>query len=106
MSRVATPPPSLPTQSAALPGLLAYVQTLGLERYLSHGKRGFSSRTLALLWLVLTWRGSGRPAHLARLDDPLLAALLGEERLPTPRTLLRSLGHFPARALRAAVEAS
>ena len=106
MSSVATPPPSLPTQSAALPGLLAYVQALGVERYLRRGKRGVSSLTLALLWLVLAWRGSGRPAHLARLDDPLLAALLGEERLPTPRTLLRSLGHFPARAVRAAVEAS
>jgi hypothetical protein len=106
MSSVAAPPPSLPTQSAALPRLLAYVQALGLERYLRRRKRGFSSLTLALLWLVLAWRGSGRPAHVARLDDPLLTTLLGEERLPTPRTLLRSLGHFPARSLRAAVEAS
>lgn len=106
MNSVAAPPPSLPTHCAALPRLLAYAQTLGLERYLRRGKRGYRSLTLALLWLVLAWRGSGRPAHLARLADPLLTTLLGEEQLPAPRTLLRSLPYFPARALRAAVETS
>jgi hypothetical protein len=97
---------ALPTGSAALPRLFAYVQALGLERHLRRAKRGFASLTLALVWLTLAWRGSGRPAHVALLADPLLAALLGEGRLPSPRTLLRSLGHFPARAVRAAVEAS
>jgi hypothetical protein len=86
--------------------LFAYAQALELERHLRRAKRGFGSLTLALLWLALAWRGSGRPAHVALLRDPLLAALLGEERLPTARTLLRSLRHFPARAIRAAVEAS
>jgi hypothetical protein len=107
MAIVPTPPPAtLPTHSAPLPRLCAYTQALGLEAHLTHAKRGFASLTLALLWLALAWRGSGRPAHVALLRDPLLAALLGEERLPSARTLLRSLGHFPARALRAAVEAS
>ncbi len=99
-------PTVLPTDSTALPRLLAYTQALGLDRYLRRTKRGFTSLTLTLLWLVLAWRGSGRPAHLAQLHDPLLAALLGTERLPSPRTLLRSLHSFPARAVRAAVEAS
>ena len=106
MTSVAGAPRTLPTASATLPGLLAYTEALGLERYLRRPKRGVASLTLALLWLVLAWRGSDRPAHLPRLDDPLLAALLGEERLPSARTLQRSLPHFPARALRAAVEAS
>lgn len=98
--------PTLPTASATLPGLLAYTEALGREREQRRPKRGVASLTLALLWLVLAWRGSGRPAPLPRLDDPLLAALRGEERLPSARTLLRSLSHVPARAIRAAVEAS
>lgn len=107
MAIVATAPATtLPTRSAPLPRLVAYAQALGRERFLTRRKRGFTTLTLAVVWLVLAWWGSGRPAHLALLDDPLLVALLGAERLPTPRTLLRSLGHFPARALRAAVEAS
>jgi hypothetical protein len=106
MSSVAIAPPTLPTHSAPLPRLLAYAQTLGLERYLSRPKRGLTTLTLTLLWLVLAWRGSGRPAHLAHLHDPLRTALLGEVRLPSARTLLRSVDHFPAHALRAAVEAS
>ena len=98
--------PALPTHSAPLPRLVAYTQALGLERYLARAKRGISTLALALLWLTLAWRGSGRPAHLATLHDPLLAALLGQSRLPSSRTLLRSLSYFPARAVRAAVEAS
>src|SRR5262245_57060573 len=98
--------PTLPTARATLPGLLAYTEALGLERYLRRPKRGVASLTLALLWLILAGRGSGRPAHLPRLDDPLLAALLGAERLPSARTLLRRLSPFPAHATRAAVEAS
>ena len=103
------PPPSptaLPTNVAPLPRLFAYTQALGLERHLARAKRGISSLTLALVWLVLAWRGSGRPYHVTELDEPLLAALLGRERLPAPMTLYRSLSAFPARALRAAVEAS
>ena len=106
MAMVATPPPArLPTHSASLPRLLASTQALGLERYLTRAKRGFTTLTLARLGLAWAGRGSGRPAPLALRDDPLLVALLGEARLPRARTLLRSLGHFPARALRAAVEA-
>lgn len=92
-------------QRAAAP-VVAYTQALGLERSLARAKRGVSTLALALLWLALAWRGSGRPTHLALLHDPLLAALIGRPQLPSPRTLLRSLGYFPARAVRAAVEAS
>lgn len=107
MAIVAPPPPAiLPTAVAPLPRLLAYTQTLGLERHLSRARRGISTLALALVWLVLAWRGSGRPYHLTGLDDPLLAALLGRSRLPAPTTLYRSLALFPARAVRAAVETS
>lgn len=41
--------------------------------------------------LTLAWRGSGCPDHLATLDEPLLPALLGRDRLPGPQTLYRSL---------------
>lgn len=103
-------PPSVPsvrpTNVAPLPRLLAYTQALGLEPYLARAKRGISTLALALVWLTLAWRGSGRPHHLAGMDEPLLAALLGHTRLPAPMTLYRSLGIFPARAVRAAVEAS
>jgi hypothetical protein len=43
---------------------------------------------------------------LRYLADPLLAALLGLARVPTPQTLHRSLAYFPAHAVRAAVEAA
>jgi hypothetical protein len=86
--------------------LLAYAQSLGLERHLCRPKRGVPTLALALLWLVLAWRGSGRPEHLAHLDEPLLAALLGTARLPCPRTLRRSADHFAARDVRRAVEAA
>jgi hypothetical protein len=95
-----------PTNLAPLPGLFAYAQGLGLERELSRPKRGIPTLVLALLWLTLAWRGSGRPERVAALDEPFLAALLGLPGLPDPRTLHRSLAYFPARALRAAVEAA
>jgi Transposase DDE domain len=76
-----------------------------LERWLARPKRGLPTLVLSLLWLTLAWRGSGRPYHLTRLlQDPLLAALLGLARLPTPETLRRSLAYFPGQALRRAVE--
>ena len=95
-----------PTNLAAIPRLLAYAQRLGLERWLARPKRGLSTLAVSLVWLVLAWRGTGRPQRLDRLDEPLLAALLGRERLPTARTLTRSLGYFPAQGRRRAVEAS
>ena len=95
-----------PTNLAPLPRLLAYAQGLGLERHLSRPKRGPSTLALALVWLVLAWRGTGRPERLDLLDEPLLAALLGRARRPTSRTLLRSLAYFSARDVRRAVEAA
>ena len=95
-----------PTNVVPLARLFAYTQSLGLERYLARPKRGLPTLVLSLLWLTLAWRGTGRPHHLGLLTEPLLAALLGRARLPTPRTLSRSLAYFPAQALRAAVEAS
>jgi Transposase DDE domain len=106
MAIVPGPPAALPTNLAPLPRLLAYAQGLGLERYLRRPKRGVPTLVLTLLWLVLAWRGGGRPEHLAHLDEPLLAALLGTARLPCPRTLRRSADHFAARAVRCAVEAA
>src|SRR3954468_7050819 len=98
-----SPSVTLPTNAAPLPRLLAYVQALGLESHLRRPKRGLPTLTLALLWLVLAWRGSGRPAHLARLEEPALTALPGCRRLPCPRTLQRSLARFAARDVRRAV---
>jgi hypothetical protein len=98
--------PVQPTRSAPLVRLLAYTQSLGLEPYLDRRKRGLSTLVLSLVWLVLAWQGSGRPHHLDQLADPLLAALLGVARLPTPQTLHRSLTYFSAQAIRAAVEAA
>jgi Transposase DDE domain len=95
-----------PTDLASLPRLLAYVQTLGLERYLFRRKRGIPSLVLVLVWLVLAWRGTGRPQHVPMLEAPLLAAVLGRRRLPSPTTLYRSLGYWSAHAVRAAVEAA
>lgn len=93
-----------PTNLAPLPQLLAYTQALDLERWLDRPTRGCSTLIVALVWLVLAWRGSGRPQHLTQLDEPLLAALLGREQLPGPRTLYRSLARYAAHDVRAAVE--
>jgi hypothetical protein len=95
---------SRPTNVVHLPALLAYTQGLGLERYLARTKRGLSSLSLALLWLVLAWRGSGRPYHLRLLAEPLLPVLLGLRRLPCARTLARSVRVFSAHDVRRAVE--
>src|SRR3954468_10388338 len=97
-----SPSVTLPTNAAPLPRLLAYVQALGLERHLHRPKRGLPTLALALLWLVLAWRGSGRPQHLEQVDEPLLAALLGDRPLPCPRTLRRGADHFAAHDVRAA----
>ena len=61
---------------------------------------------LSLVWLTLAWRGSGRPHHIGLLQEPLLAALLGVDRLPTAQTLHRALAYFSAHDVRAAVEAA
>ncbi len=95
-----------PTNLAPLAQLFAYTQALGLERWLARPKRGVPTLVLSLVWLTLAWRGSGRPYHLSLLQEPLLAALLGRERLPSAETLRRSLAYFPAQALRHAVEAA
>ena len=100
------PPAAQPTNLAPLPRLLAYAQALGLERHLSRPKRGIPTLVLALVWLVLAWRGTGRPHRLGLLDEPLLAALVGRARLPVAQTLHRSLRSFPAKAVRRAVEAA
>jgi hypothetical protein len=95
-----------PTNLAALPRLLNYAQSLKLERHLGRTKRGISTLALALVWLVLAWRGTGRPHRLGLLEEPLLAALLGRSRAPTAQTLHRSLRYFAAKAVRQAVEAA
>ncbi len=81
-------------EGRAFPRLLADTQALGLEQYLACTKCGISTLALSLVWLALTWCASGRPSHLAGLQEPLLAALIG------------GLTVFPARAVRAAVETS
>jgi hypothetical protein len=58
------------------------------------------------VWLVLAWRGTGRPHRLGLLDEPLLAALPGRARAPSAQTLRRSLRYFSAKAVRRAVEAA
>ena len=95
-----------PTNLAAVPRLLSYAQSLKLERHLIRAKRGVPTLALALVWLVLAWRGTGRPHRLGLLDEPLLAALLGRGRVPSSRTLHRSLRYFSAKAVRRAVEAA
>src|SRR5436190_2938205 len=97
---------SRPTNLAALPRLLSYAQTLGMDRHLFRAKRGIPTLALALVWLVLAWRGTGRPHRLGLLEEPLLAALLGRSRAPTAQTLHRSLRYFSAKAVRQAVEAA
>ena len=107
MSSVLAPAPfPQPTNAVPLARVFAYTQSLGLEPYLARTKRGVSTLALALVWLALAWRGTGRPHHLGWLTEPLLTALLGLARLPTPQTLHRSLAYFTAHALRAAVEAA
>ena len=105
MNSVRAPSPSpQPTNAVPLARLFAYTQSVGLEPYLARTKRGVSTLALSLVWLALAWRGTGRPHQLGWLTEPLLAALLGVARLPTPQTLHRSLAYFTAHALRAAVE--
>ena len=106
LSLLAPDPTVQPTHAAPLVRLLAYTQGLGLESYLDRRKRGVSTLVLSLVWLILAWQGSGRPHPWPYLADPLLAALLGLARLPTPQTLHRSLTYFSAHAIRAAVEAA
>jgi hypothetical protein len=93
-----------PTALATLPDLLAYTHRLSLDQHLGRPKRGLSTLAASLLWLCLAWRGSGRPYHLAHLDEPFLAAIIGRHRLPTARTLYRSLAYFSSHALRQAVQ--
>ena len=104
MASLPVGPSVLPTALAPLPRLLAYAQSLGLERHLRRAKRGVPGLVLALVWLVLSWRGTGRPSRVAQLDEPFLAALLGLDRLPSAKTLREGLRRFPAKAVRAAVE--
>src|SRR5690242_923886 len=104
--RSVAPVDARPTNLAPLPRLLAYARGLGLERRLSRAKRGIPTLALALVWLVLAWRGTGRPERLDHLDEPLLGALLGRARQPAARTLLRSVAYFAAHDVRHAIEAS
>jgi hypothetical protein len=53
--------PVQPTNAVSLAGLFAYTQSVGLERWLAQRKRGVAILVLSLLWLMLAWRGSGRP---------------------------------------------
>ncbi|MBV9280815.1 MAG: transposase [Chloroflexi bacterium] len=105
---MASLPPASPspqsTDLARLPQLLAYAQSLGLERHLHRPKRGIPTLASAVLWLCLAWRGSGRPYHLGHYQEPLLAALIGRHRLPCDQTLYRSLAYFSVKGLRRAVE--
>jgi hypothetical protein len=104
MASVPNGPSGTPTDLAGLPGLLAYAQSLGLERWLRRRRCGVPTLVQALVWLVLAWRGTGRPHRLTQLDEPLLGALLG--RVPCAKTLRVGLSRFPAKAVRAAVEAA
>ena len=58
---------AVPANVAPLARLLAYAQSVGLERYLERPKRGVSTLALSLLWLYLAWRGTGRPHHLGQM---------------------------------------
>src|SRR5262245_51713338 len=106
MASVLGAPTAQPTNLAALPGLVAYTQALGLEPHLRRAKRGMGTLALSLVWLTLAWRGSGRPEQVGLLAEPLLPALAGLPRLPSAKALRQSLGHYAATALRAAVEAA
>ncbi|HLH21247.1 MAG TPA: hypothetical protein VK066_01900 [Chloroflexota bacterium] len=98
--------PAQATDVVPLAELLAYTRALGLAQWLRRPERSLSTVVLSLVWLVLAWHGSGRPYHLAHLEEPLLATLLGLPELPTAETLRRSLAHFPAQTVRRAVEAA
>src|SRR5262245_4682377 len=102
----AAPASSAPTNAAPRPRLFAYTQAVGLEPSLHRAKRGVGTLALALVWLTLAWRGTGRPERLPHLEEPLLAAPLDRARLPAPATLRRSLGAFSTKGLREAVEAA
>jgi hypothetical protein len=104
MASVPPGPRGTPTDLAGLPALLSYAQSLGLERWLRRRRRGVPTLVQALVWLVLAWRGTGRPHRLGQLETPLLTALLGP--LPCAKTLRVGLSRFPAKAVRAAVEAA
>jgi len=107
MSSVPVPSAAVqPTNAAPLPRLFAYTTSLGLERFLDRRKRGLSTLVLSLVWLTLAWRGTGRPHHIGLLQEPLLTALLGVDRLPTAQTLHRALAYFSAHDVRAALEAA
>src|SRR5579884_880487 len=95
-----------PTNLAPLAQLLAYTQRLGLEPFLDRRKRGCTTLMLAIIWLVLAWRGSGRPYHVRYLADPLLYPFLNRIDLPSATTLARGLAYFSAKQVRAAVEAA
>ena len=88
--RSVAPVGARPTNLAALPRLLAYAPGLGLERHLSRAKRGIPTLALALVWLVLVWRGTCGLESLDQLDEPLPAALLGRERRPMSRCTVSS----------------
>jgi len=63
-----TSPSPLPTDLAALPELLAYSQSLGLERHLHRRKRDISTLAVCLLWLCLVW-GRARSRRRPRRRD-------------------------------------
>jgi len=104
--RIPAPSQPVPTGLAALPHLLAYAQQLDLRRWLDRPKRGVPTLIMALWWLILSWRGSGRPEHASLLDEPLLLDLMGQRRRPSLSTLVRSLHYFAAHDLRQAVQDS
>src|SRR3954469_23072160 len=107
MSSVPVPSAAVqPTNAAPLPRLFAYTTSLGLERFRDRRKRGLTTLVLRLVWLTLAWRGTGRPHHIGLLQEPLLTALLGVDRLPTAQTLHRALAYFSAHDVRAALEAA
>jgi hypothetical protein len=95
-------PAVLPTNAAPLARLFAYPQALGLERCLHRAKRGVPTLVLALLWLALAWRGSGRPTRAATSGSSSSPIRCGRPRLPCTKTLRAGLSYVPARALRAA----
>jgi len=79
MANVPTPAVTAqPTNLSALPQLLAYAQTLGLERHLQRPTRGLPTLALAWLWLVLAWCGRGRPQHLGTSPDMGWQPLAGQ----------------------------
>jgi hypothetical protein len=104
MQSVRSAAAALPTDLAGLPGCWRTPRPWACNAFLFRPTQGIPSLVLALVWLVLAWRGTGRPHHVAELREPLLAALLGRDRLPSATTLYRSLRRFSAQAVRGAVE--